>query len=83
MWCVYCFDEVEKDVMLEKGLGGKGCIDVSWFKGFGEMDVKDLKEIIMDFVLCKLICVIIDEDELGEIGDLVEWLMGKKLELWF
>lgn len=47
------------------------------------MDVKDLKEIIMDFVLCKLICVMIDEDNPGEIGDFVECLMGKKLEKWF
>ena len=33
---VYCLDEAEKDLWLAKGLGGKGKIDVSRFKGLGE-----------------------------------------------
>ena len=45
---VYCVDEAERDEWLEKGLGGKGKIDVSRFKGLGEMDAKDLKETTMD-----------------------------------
>ena len=80
---VYCLDEAEKDAMLEKGLGGKGRIDVSRFKGLGEMDAKDLKETTMDPTSRKLIRVTIDEDEPGETGDLVERLMGKKPELRF
>lgn len=80
---VYCLDEAEKDAMLEKGLGGKGRIDVSRFKGLGEMDAKDLKETTMDPASRKLIRVTIDEDEPGETGDLVERLMGKKPELRF
>jgi topoisomerase-4 subunit B len=67
----------------EKGLGGKGKIDVSRFKGLGEMDAKDLKETTMDPASRKLIRVSIDEDEPGETGDLVERLMGKKPELRF
>lgn len=78
---VYCLDEVEKDMWLEKGLGGKGKIDVSRFKGLGEMDAKDLKETTMDPATRKLIRVSIDEDMPGETGDLVERLMGKKPEL--
>jgi topoisomerase-4 subunit B len=80
---VYCLDEAEKAVWLEKGLGGKGKIDVSRFKGLGEMDAKDLKETTMDPASRKLIRVTIDEDEPGETGDLVERLMGKKPELRF
>ncbi|MDD9708132.1 MAG: DNA topoisomerase IV subunit B [Paracoccaceae bacterium] len=80
---VYCIDEAEKAVWLEKGLGGKGKIDVSRFKGLGEMDAKDLKETTMDPASRKLIRVTIDEDEPGETGDLVERLMGKKPELRF
>jgi len=80
---VYCTDEAERDVWLEKGLGGKGKIDVSRFKGLGEMDAKDLKETTMDPKSRKLIRVTIDEDEPGETGDLVERLMGKKPELRF
>ena len=80
---VYCLDEAERDVWLAKGLGGKGKIDVSRFKGLGEMDAKDLKETTMDPNSRKLIRVTIDEDEPGQTGDLVERLMGKKPELRF
>lgn len=78
---IYCLDERERDEWLEKGLGGKGKIDVSRFKGLGEMDAKDLKETTMDPDSRVLIRVTIDEDEPGETGDLVERLMGKKPEL--
>ncbi|PVA10117.1 DNA topoisomerase IV subunit B [Pelagivirga sediminicola] len=80
---VYCIDEAERDLWMAKGLGGKGKIDVSRFKGLGEMDAKDLKETTMDVKSRKLIRVTIDEDEPGETGDLVERLMGKKPELRF
>ena len=80
---VYCLDERERDAWLEKGLGGKGKIDVSRFKGLGEMDAKDLKETTMMPETRKLIRVSIDEDEPGQTGDLVERLMGKKPELRF
>jgi len=80
---VYALNEAERDAWLEKGLGGKGKIDVSRFKGLGEMDAKDLKETTMDTTSRKLIRVTIDEDESGETGDLVERLMGKKPELRF
>ncbi|OUS20702.1 DNA topoisomerase IV subunit B [Litorivita pollutaquae] len=79
----YCIDEAERDAWLAKGLGGKGKIDVSRFKGLGEMDAKDLKETTMNPATRKLIRVTIDEDEPGETGDLVERLMGKKPELRF
>jgi topoisomerase-4 subunit B len=80
---VYCLDEVERDAWLEKGLGGKGKIDVSRFKGLGEMDAKDLKDTTMNPMTRKLIRVTIDEDVAGETGDLVERLMGKKPEKRF
>jgi len=80
---VYCLDEIEKNAHLEKGLGGKGKIDVSRFKGLGEMDAKDLKDTTMNPLTRKLIRVTIDEDEPGETGDLVERLMGKKPEKRF
>ncbi|MHA7886683.1 DNA topoisomerase IV subunit B [Roseicyclus sp.] len=80
---VYCLDEIEKEDWLARGLGGKGKIDVSRFKGLGEMDAKDLKETTMDPASRKLIRVSVDEDAPGETGDLVERLMGKKPELRF
>ena len=80
---VYCLDEAEKAMWLEKGLGGKGKIDVSRFKGLGEMDAKDLKETTMNPATRKLIRVTVDEDVPGETGDLIERLMGKKPEKRF
>ena len=80
---VYALDEAEKAMWMEKGLGGKGKIDVSRFKGLGEMDAKDLKDTTMNPETRKLIRVSIDDDEPGETSDLVERLMGKKPELRF
>ncbi|ODT59013.1 MULTISPECIES: DNA topoisomerase IV subunit B [Paracoccus] len=80
---LYVSDDAEKERMMEKGLGGRGKIDVQRFKGLGEMDAKDLKDTTMNPNTRKLIRVSIDDDEGGETGDLVERLMGKKPELRF
>ena len=80
---VYCLDEAEKETWLAKGIGGKGKIDVSRFKGLGEMDAKDLKDTTMNPLTRKLIRVNIDDEFPGETSDLVERLMGKKPELRF
>ncbi|MDR6265468.1 DNA topoisomerase IV subunit B [Roseobacter sp. N2S] len=80
---VYVLDEAERDRLLEKGLGGRGKIDVSRFKGLGEMNAIDLKETTMNPKTRQLIRVSVDDDEPGETSDLVERLMGKKPELRF
>jgi topoisomerase-4 subunit B len=80
---VYCLDEAERDAWQQKGLGGKGKIDVSRFKGLGEMDAKDLKDTTMNPLTRKLIRVTVGDDEPGETEDLVERLMGKKPEMRF
>ncbi len=80
---MYVADDVEKELWMAKGLGGKGKIDVQRFKGLGEMDAKDLKDTTMNPLTRKLIRVSIDEDEPGDTSNLVERLMGKKPELRF
>ena len=80
---VYAADEAERDAWLESGLGARGKIEVSRFKGLGEMNPSQLKETTMDPKSRTLIKVIIEEDEPGETGDLVERLMGKKPEMRF
>ena len=79
---VYVTDEAEKDRLLAEGLGGRGKIDVSRFKGLGEMMPKQLKETTMDPAKRTLIRVRIPEDE-DDTSNLVERLMGKKPELRF
>ena len=80
---VYCIDEAEKAAWMEKGIGGKGKIDVSRFKGLGEMDAKDLKDTTMNPESRTLIRVTVEEDMPGDTADLVERLMGKKPEMRF
>ncbi|WP_333831175.1 DNA topoisomerase IV subunit B [Pararhodobacter sp.] len=80
---LYLLSEAEKDEWMQKGLGGRGKIDVARFKGLGEMDAKDLKDTTMNPATRKLIRVSIDDDIPGETADLVERLMGKKPELRF
>ena len=80
---LYVSDDAEKAIWMDKGLGGKGKIDVQRFKGLGEMDAKDLKDTTMNPQTRKLIRVSLHDDFAGETADLVERLMGKKPELRF
>ncbi len=80
---VYARDEAEKERLMARGLGGRGKIEVSRFKGLGEMMPAQLKETTMSPASRTLIRVAIGEDDLGETGDLVERLMGKRPEMRF
>jgi len=80
---VYAHDDVAKDRLMETAFSGKARIDVSRFKGLGEMDARDLKDTTMNPLTRTLIRVSIDDDVPGETGDLVERLMGKKPESRF
>ena len=78
----YARDEIERDRLLATGLGGRGKIDVSRFKGLGEMMPAQLKETTMSPATRTLIRVTVGE-EAAATGELVERLMGKKPELRF
>ncbi|MEM7506372.1 MAG: DNA topoisomerase IV subunit B [Pseudomonadota bacterium] len=79
----YVADDAELAELMERGLGGKGKLEFSRFKGLGEMMPKQLKETTMDPSKRTLIRVSIDEEDEGDTGRLVERLMGKKPELRF
>ena len=79
---VYVGTDAEKDALVEAGLGGRGKVEVSRFKGLGEMMPAQLKETTMNRDTRTLIKVTINADE-GETGDLVERLMGKRPEMRF
>jgi topoisomerase-4 subunit B len=85
---VYARDEAERERWLATGLGGRGKIETSRFKGLGEMMPKLLRETTRDPATRTLIRVTLDEDgsaeaEAGETAALVERLMGRKPELRF
>jgi topoisomerase-4 subunit B len=79
---LYVRTDAEKEAALARGLGGRGKVEVSRFKGLGEMMPAQLKDTTMNPATRTLIRVTVDEDA-GETGELVERLMGKKPELRF
>lgn len=80
---VYVSTDADKDALMAKGLGGRGKVEVSRFKGLGEMMPAQLKETTMDPKKRTLIRVTLDGDEDDDTAGLVERLMGKKPELRF
>ena len=87
---MYARDDAHKDELMKKVFTGKTKIDISRFKGLGEMPPKQLKETTMDPATRTLLRVTVplrhsDEDiiEARETSKLVDSLMGKKPELRF
>jgi len=58
-------------------------VDISRFKGLGEMMPGDLKETTMDPATRTLARVVLDEEGLPAFESLVDTLMGKKAEKRF
>jgi topoisomerase-4 subunit B len=80
---VYARDDAHKEELIKKVLTGKGKIEVSRFKGLGEMMPAQLKETTMDASKRLLLKVVIaQEDEVGTSNS-VERLMGNKPEARF
>jgi topoisomerase-4 subunit B len=79
---VYARDDADREALLESAFKGRGKVEVSRFKGLGEMPPAQLRETTMDPKRRNLLKVMLPEDG-GETGDLVERLMGRKPELRF
>ncbi|MGE0829761.1 MAG: DNA topoisomerase IV subunit B [Hyphomonadaceae bacterium] len=79
---VYARDDAHKAELLETTFKGKK-VEVSRFKGLGEMMPADLKQTTMDPKTRTLARVVLEEDEAPEFEGLVETLMGRKPELRF
>ena len=79
----YARDEAHKAELLKTEFNGRGKVDVSRFKGLGEMLPKQLKETTMDRSARTLLRVEIDEDETSLTGKVVDQLMGNKPEARF
>ena len=80
---VYARDDAHRDDLTRKVLTGKGKIEVSRFKGLGEMMPAQLKETTMDPKKRTLLKVMIAPEDRDETADSVERLMGNKPEARF
>ncbi|MDD3183200.1 MAG: DNA topoisomerase IV subunit B [Alphaproteobacteria bacterium] len=86
----YARDEAHKEELLDTTFKGRGKVEISRFKGLGEMMPAQLRETTMDPRSRSLLRVVITEvdspdraDDIKETETLVEKLMGRKAELRF
>jgi topoisomerase IV subunit B len=80
---LYARDEAHKEELLKSGFTGRGAIEVSRFKGLGEMPMRDLRDTTMDPAKRTLLRVAIVADENEATAEAVERLMGSKPEARF
>ena len=81
---IYARDDAERRRLLEAGeFKANQKIEVSRFKGLGEMNAKQLKETAMDPANRVLLRVELGDDDQSEIGRAVNALMGSKPEARF
>ncbi len=80
-------DDAHKDALLKDRFDGRGKVEISRFKGLGEMPPAQLKETTMNPASRTLLRVTVPADgdpheaaAARETGDLVEKLMGRKPE---
>ncbi len=78
----YARNDAHRDELMASEFNGKGKVDVSRFKGLGEMLPKQLKETTMDRSVRTLLRVEVAEDD-KSTGKLVDQLMGNKPEARF
>jgi len=86
---LYALDDAHKDQLVETEFKGRGKIDISRFKGLGEMPPAQLKETTMKQDTRRLLQVNLPKrdaegaDDRRRVDGLVNTLMGRKPELRF
>jgi len=80
---LYARDDSHKDALMKSGFPGRGAIEVSRFKGLGEMSMRDLRDTTMDAAKRTLLRVALVEADSEATADAVERLMGGKPEARF
>jgi topoisomerase-4 subunit B len=89
---VYARDDAHKEQLMKTAFKGKKKIEISRFKGLGEMPAAQLKETTMDMKKRNLLRVVLPEAELGQVytkkpdgptAQLIDRLMGKNPEARF
>jgi topoisomerase-4 subunit B len=80
---IYARDDAHKDELMETEFTGRGKIEVSRFKGLGEMLPAQLKETTMNRATRGLLRVELMEDDKKSAVQAVDQLMGNKPEARF
>jgi topoisomerase-4 subunit B len=80
---IYARDDADKERLMKTGFSGRGAIEVSRFKGLGEMPMRDLRDTTMDPARRTLLRVAIANGDGPGTADAVERLMGTKPEARF
>ena len=86
---LYAQDDAHRDRLLEDSFSGRGKVEISRFKGLGEMPPAQLKETTMNPETRRLLKVTLpkrnqeEADDRRAVDQLVTTLMGKKPELRF
>ncbi len=76
---LYARDDAHREALLATEFQGRAKVEISRFKGLGEMPPRQLKETTMDPKNRTLLRVLLPDDG-GETAHLVEQLMGRKAE---
>jgi topoisomerase-4 subunit B len=80
---LYARDDAHKEELMKSGFSARGTIEVSRFKGLGEMPMRDLRDTTMDPTRRTLLRVAIVDADQESTRDAVERLMGTKPEARF
>ncbi len=80
---LYARDDAHKEQLLKSGFSGRGAIDVSRFKGLGEMPMRDLRDTTMDPAKRTLLRVAVVAEDRAATAEALERLMGTKPEARF
>jgi topoisomerase-4 subunit B len=77
---LYARDDEHREELMRTEFAGRGKVEVSRFKGLGEMPMQQLRDTTMDPAKRTLLRVDIRDDEIQLTGDTVSRLMGTKPE---
>jgi topoisomerase-4 subunit B len=80
---LYARDDADRERLLKREFKANQKVEVSRFKGLGEMPPAALKETTMDPRRRTLLRVVLPPEDRARTSDLVEALMGRKPELRF
>ena len=80
---VYAMDDADREAKTKREFKAGAKVEVSRFKGLGEMPPSQLKETTMDPAKRTLLKVVALPEERATTDDLVESLMGRRPELRF